>query len=163
MRLIKFNPYVFIYLCDARWKNNLLQPIRAAIKVYGLKRKGITIKLSNDKEIKKFNFKWRGQNKATNILSFPNINNKNDIHPKTNYMGDIIISYDTLRVESSKRKISFCNHMIHILLHGILHLDGFLHNEKVEELTMQKQEIKYLKKLNICNPYIERVKKSQFV
>tara|TARA_E500000178_G_C16733557_1_gene622674 strand:+ start:279 stop:695 length:417 start_codon:yes stop_codon:yes gene_type:complete len=136
----------------------MLYAVRQALKAYRLKRKGLTIRLSNDKEIKKFNFKWRGINKATNILSFPNICNKDEVHANINYLGDIIISYDTLKSESSKAGLAICNHMTHILLHGILHLEGYKHKKKIEELYMQKQEIKYLKKLNITNPYIERVK-----
>ena len=158
MRLINFNSYIFIYLYDARWNNILLNSIRLAIRVYGFKRKGFTIKLSNDKEIKKLNFKWRKINKPTNILSFPNVCKNDEVYDNINYMGDIIISYDTLKSEASKGGLSFSSHLIHILFHGILHLEGYKHRKRVDECCMQKQEIKYLKKLNIINPYAERIK-----
>lgn len=158
MRCINFNSYIIISIFDARWNNNLLNAVRTALKAYKLKRKGLTIRLSSDKEIKEFNLKWRGINKATNILSFPNVCNKGAVYGNINYIGDIIISYDTLKSEATKAGLTFCNHMTHILLHGILHLEGYKHKERNEEYKMQKQEIKYLKKLNIANPYLERVK-----
>ena len=158
MRLINFNSYICIYLFDARWNSRLLNSIRLALKVYGFKKKGLTIKLSNDKEIKKLNFKWRKINKPTNILSFPNICKKNEVYDKIKYIGDIIISYDTLRNEATRGGLSLSSHITHILFHGILHLEGYKHRKKEEEFSMQKKEIRYLKKLNIANPYAERVK-----
>ena len=119
------------------------------------KKVSLTLLLSNNDNIKKLNRNFRNKNKSTDILSFP-FDKKIKILKKT-YIGDIIISYDTLKSESSKAGLTICNHMTHILLHGILHLEGYKHKKKIEELYMQKQEIKYLKKLNITNPYIERV------
>ena len=72
MRLLNLNSYIYINIYDARWNNSKLNIIRLLIKIYGPYKKGLTINLSNDKEIKKINFRWRGINKTTNILSFPN-------------------------------------------------------------------------------------------
>ena len=56
------------------------------------KKIGLTILLSNNKNIKKINKKFRNKNKATDILSFPNEKKFNK--DKSNYLGDMVISYD---------------------------------------------------------------------
>ena len=157
MRLLNLNSYIYINIYDARWNNSKLNIIRLLIKIYGPYKKGLTINLSNDKEIKKINFRWRGINKTTNILSFPNYD-KNVEGENMKYIGDIIITYDTIKLEAYNGGLTFNDHMSHILLHGILHLEGYKHYKKTDEVTMQKQEIKYLKKLNINNPYQDRYK-----
>ncbi len=158
MRLINLNSYIYVFIYDARWNNSLLNGIRLLLKVYGYRKKGVSIKLSNDKEIKKLNFQWRGINKATNILSFPSLYKQFELYDNIYYMGDIVISYDTLKSEALTRSLPFISHMTHILLHGLLHLEGYKHEKREEEVNMQKEEIKFLKKLNISNPYKERVK-----
>ena len=69
------------------------------------------------------------------------------------YLGDIIISYDTLLKEVKSRKIDFQDHLSHIVIHGILHLKGFTHNKEEDTRLMQNEEIRLLKNLNIKNPY----------
>ena len=116
-------------------------------------RTGLTIRLSNDKEIKAFNLKWKGINKSTNILSFLNNDKIFSFENNMIYLGDIIISYDTLLKEVKSRKIDFQDHLSHIVIHGILHLKGFTHNKEEDTRLMQNEEIRLLKNLNIKNPY----------
>ena len=86
MRLLNLNSYIYINIYDARWNNSKLNIIRLLIKIYGIYKKGLTINLSNDKEIKKINFRWRGIDKTTNILSFPNNDKKNVEDKNINYI-----------------------------------------------------------------------------
>ena len=69
------------------------------------------------------------------------------------YLGDIIISYDTLFKEVKNRKIDFKDHLSHILVHGILHLKGYTHNKEEDTRLMQNEEKRLLKNLNVKNPY----------
>ena len=137
---------------EPRWPRNSTSATRKVIKACNLKRKGISIILSNDKEVKKFNYKWKGKDKPTNVLSFPN-ENKFSNEKKSCYLGDIILSYETLKKEAHNSNILFSNHMSHLLIHGILHLKGFNHEKKNEERIMQTEEVRILKILNIRNPY----------
>ena len=152
MRSINFNSNIIINLIEPRWTRKATSMTRKVIKACSLKQKGISIILSNDKQIKKLNYEWKGKDKPTNVLSFPNdsifCNNKN-----TCYLGDIILAYETLKKEAYNGKILFSNHMCHLLIHGILHLKGFSHEKKSEERLMQSEEIRILKILNISNPY----------
>ena len=69
------------------------------------------------------------------------------------YLGDIIISYDTLLKEVKSKKIDFKDHLSHILIHGILHLKGYTHDKEEDTRLMQNEEKRLLKNLNIKNPY----------
>lgn len=123
----------------------------------------LSVSLVSDAQIKKINSQFRSKNKATNVLSFPALDEnlireiglkKLVSSSKYLFLGDIIISYETLKKESLAQKKEFRNHLTHLILHSILHLIGFDHeNEKMAE-EMEGCEIKILKKLNIKNPYL---------
>ena len=148
-----FNSNIYIFQKEAKWKSSEINTVRKVLKATKTQRNGLTIRLSNDKEVKDFNSKWRGINKATNVLSFLNNDKafsfKNDIM----YLGDIIVSYETLLKEVNRRKISFQDHFSHILIHGILHLKGYTHYKEEDTRLMQNEEKRLLKNLNIKNPY----------
>jgi len=89
------------------------------------KKVSLTILLSNNKNIKKLNKKFRNKNKATDVLSFPSekkINIK-----KSPYIGDIVISYDFMNKPKSLSILEFKNKVIKIFIHGFLHLLGHDH------------------------------------
>tara|TARA_B100000282_G_C31384700_1_gene332834 strand:+ start:33 stop:500 length:468 start_codon:yes stop_codon:yes gene_type:complete len=148
-----FNSNIYIFQKDVKWKATEINTVRKVIKATKIQRKGITIRLSNDKDIKIFNLKWKGINKSTNILSFLNNDQVFSFHNNVIYLGDIIISYDTLLKEVKIKKIDFKDHLSHILIHGILHLKGYTHNKEEDTRIMQNEEKRLLKNLNIKNPY----------
>ena len=89
------------------------------------KKVSLTILLSNNKNIKKLNKKFRNKNKATDVLSFPSekkINIK-----KSPYIGDIVISYDFMNKPKTLSALEFKNKVIKIFIHGFLHLLGYDH------------------------------------
>ena len=106
----------------------------------------LSIALVNDKEIQFLNKKFRDKNKATNVLSFPS----NGPAP---ILGEIILSYETLKKEAEELLIPFKHHLIHMLVHGFLHLQGFDHQTDEDAATMEKLEVQVLSDLNIDNPY----------
>ena len=138
-----FNSNIYIYQKEAKWKSAEINTIRKVLKATKTQRNGLTIRLSNDKDIKTFNLKWKGINKSTNILSFLNYDKFFSIENDMIYLGDIIISYDTLLKEVKSRKIDFQDHLSHILIHGILHLKGFTHDKEEDTRSMQYEEKGY--------------------
>ena len=89
------------------------------------KKVGLTILLSNNKNIKKLNKKFRNKNKVTDVLSFPSekkINIK-----KSPYIGDIVISYDFMNKPKTLSTQEFKNKVTKIFIHGFLHLLGYDH------------------------------------
>ena len=153
MRLINFNSNIIINLQEPRWNSCSINMTRKVLKICRLQKYGISVILSNDKKVQYLNNKWKGKNKPTNVLSFPNKNVIPDSNFKTHYLGDIILGYETLKKEASYGNVLFINHMSHLLIHGILHLKGYAHNNRVNEKFMQTEEIRILKILNISNPY----------
>jgi probable rRNA maturation factor len=121
-----------------------------------------SVSLVSDSQIKKINSEFRGKNKATNILSFSNLD-ENFIREfglkkavgssKYLLLGDIVISYETVKKESLAQKKNFYDHLTHLILHSILHLIGFDHEDEKMAAEMEKMEIKILKHFKISNPY----------
>lgn len=122
----------------------------------------LSISLVADSQIKKLNKTHRNKDKATNVLSFCAINEE-EIHKNglknvikgQNYLflGDIVLAYDTIKKEAASQKKDFYNHLTHLILHSILHLIGYDHEEDKMAEQMEKLEVRILEKLNINNPY----------
>ena len=148
-----FNSNIYIYQKEPKWKIDEINTVRKVLKVTNTQRNALTIRLSNDKEVKVFNLKWKGINKSTNILSFLNNDKIFSFENNMIYLGDLIISYDTLLKEVKSKKIDFQDHLSHILIHGILHLKGYTHDKEEDTRLMQNEEKRLLKNLNIKNPY----------
>tara|TARA_B100000886_G_scaffold253760_1_gene179440 strand:- start:755 stop:1222 length:468 start_codon:yes stop_codon:yes gene_type:complete len=148
-----FNSNVYIFQKEVRWRIAEINTVRKVLKVIQINRNGLTIRLSNDKDVKAFNLKWKGINKPTNILSFLNDDKVFSFENNMIYLGDIVISYDTLLKEVKNKKIDFQDHLSHILIHGILHLKGYTHEKEEDTRLMQNEEKRLLKNLNIKNPY----------
>jgi len=153
MRSYSFNSNIYIFQKEARWSNTEINTVRKVFKVTRIKNNGLTVRLSNDKDVKIYNLKWKGINKPTNILSFMNNDKVFSFENNVIYLGDIIISYDTLLKEVKKKKIDFQDHLSHILIHGILHLKGYTHDKEEDTKLMQNEEKRLLKNLSIKNPY----------
>jgi len=113
----------------------------------------ITIRFTDDKEMRALNKKWRKKNSLTNVLAFPN-NTKLDIHEQSKHIGDIILCYNVVKQEAKQRNISFSDHMIHLVVHGVLHLCGYDHIRKSDEENMIKHEKLVLNGVGIKDPYI---------
>ena len=111
----------------------------------------INLALSNDEEIRQLNSEFRQMDKATNVLSFANI----DDEEFDAYLKRIIIALQTMMVQSEVQEISLRDHYCHILIHGILHLLGYDHIEAEEAKEMESEEIRLLKLFDIANPYEE--------
>lgn len=119
----------------------------------------ISLTLSGDETVHKLNKDFRGIDKATNVLSFANIDDPDFVKDSETYdeveLGDIIISYETMDKEAKEKNISLLEHYSHLLIHGLLHLSGFDHQTDEDADEMEGIEIAILARLNISNPYTE--------
>jgi probable rRNA maturation factor len=112
----------------------------------------ISILFTDNLEIEELNNTFRGIKKPTNVLSFPmldnNDNNKEEaiILPKTNLIGDVVISIETAIKEAEQAKITMEQRISQLLVHGILHLIGYDH-EKGEDhfIEMEKKSLELIK------------------
>ncbi|MDA7572732.1 rRNA maturation RNase YbeY [Candidatus Pelagibacter sp.] len=104
------------------------------------KKVTLTILLSDNKNIKKLNKKFRNKNKPTDVLSFP-FEKKFNIK-KSNYLGDIVISYEFMDKTKIANNLEFRNKVIKTFIHGFLHLLGYDHAKLREFKKMIKEEEK---------------------
>ena len=102
------------------------------------KKISLTLLLSNNRNIKKLNKKFRNKNKSTDILSFP-LNKKIKILKQT-YIGDIIISYTFMEKPKTHQLQVFKDRVIKTFIHGFLHLLGFNHIKNNDYKKMLKEE-----------------------
>ena len=111
------------------------------------KNVSLTILLSNSKNIKKLNQKFRNKDKATDILSFPSEKKFNV--KKNSYLGDIILSYEFINKPKKITNLEFKKKVAQIFIHGFLHLLGYDHIKLKDFKKMLKEEKKIYEFVNI--------------
>ena len=116
-----------------------------------LKRKIFcTLLLSDSKEIRYFNKKFRKKNKTTEVLSFP-FNTKKDLNnilkkEKEIYLGDIIINLN--EIKNKRYSKDFQKAFDNLWVHGLVHLLGHDHKKEKDFLKMNKIEKRYIRLIN---------------
>ena len=113
------------------------------------KKNYVSVSFAGDKKIIELNKQFRKINLPTNVLSFPSFIERN----KKIFLGDIIFSAETIFREAKRDKKSLKSHLIHLFIHGILHLIGYDHQTDNNAKVMESLEIKILETLNINSPY----------
>ena len=106
----------------------------------------LSLAFINDTDIQKLNRDYRGKDKPTNVLSFPD-------HGPAPLLGDIVFAFETVEREAAEKSVPLQHHLSHLIIHGFLHLQGYDHETEVEAAQMEALEIKALAALNIDNPY----------
>ena len=110
----------------------------------------LSIVLTGDDEQRVLNRDWRGIDKSTNVLSFPQIE---PFGPVSGLIGDIILARETLVREAGEQGVSFEDHFTHLVVHGFLHLLGYDHMDEDEALAMEGLETQILASLGVADPY----------
>lgn len=152
---------------DARWHESLpdhasliamsLDHIIRHIDLFsGAQEIEISITLTNDSHIQALNRDYRNKDKPTNVLSFPQIDwahDKSGAKEPLVMLGDVIIALETIEREAEEQKKRLPDHFIHMLIHSILHLCGYDHENEADAETMETLEITILNEMGIKNPY----------
>ncbi len=157
VRMIRIN----VIINDNRWHRHI-KNLNNYIdrKVNKLNSKSITktknlftcsLLLTDKKEIKYFNKKFRNKDRATDVLSFP-FNKKKDFkkilkNNKEIYLGDMIINLDHVRSKKSSK--DFKTNFDQLWIHGLIHLFGYDHIKDSDYEKMSKVEKKYLGIINV--------------
>ena len=144
--MIKANVIIGHY----QWKKKIKNPnnyfknkLKRILKIpfFRKKKQEFSIFLTNNKEMKSLNYKFRKKNKTTDVLSFP-LKNKN-------YIGDIAISFEIINKRS--KKTNFFLELDKMWIHGYFHLIGYDHKKNNDYKKMLKKEntvLKYFHKIN---------------
>jgi len=112
----------------------------------------VSLRFTNIGNMKKLNYSFSGSNKETNVLSFSPDPNETD--ENNNSVGDIAICVDVLKKEAKEQNKDFLDHLIHLFVHGVLHLLGYKHDSDREASKMEQIEKSILGKLGIADPYL---------
>lgn len=110
----------------------------------------ITLRVVDTEEGLKLNKAWRNKDLATNVLSFPV---GEPIEHAPNLLGDIVVCAPIVVKEAKEQKKDVESHWAHLIIHGILHLQGYDHQSDEEAHEMESKEINIMDKLGYNNPY----------
>tara|TARA_S200000501_G_scaffold260486_1_gene244476 strand:+ start:219 stop:686 length:468 start_codon:yes stop_codon:yes gene_type:complete len=128
-----------------------LNKLKSKDKIFKKKRIFCTLLLSDDKEIKHLNKKFRKKNKTTDVLSFP-FETKLELKKKLKkeneiYIGDIIINLNKIKNKKVLKKFKF--EFDRLWIHGLVHLLGHDHKKDKDFLKMSQIEKKYFNSVNV--------------
>ena len=154
--MIKIN----VLINNIKWFNYIKNPsnyldrklykLNLKDKIFKKKNIFCTLLLSDSKEIKLLNKKFRKKNKATDVLSFPfqekSELKKNIKKEKEIYLGDIIINLS--KIKNKKELKIFKFEFDHLWIHGLVHLLGYEHKKEKDFLKMRQIEKKYFDTVN---------------
>ncbi len=112
-----------------------------------------TLRFVNAKEGLLLNQMYRGEDHATNILTFSLNDLSSDLSDQT-LMADFVFCVPVIEKEAKAQGKQLLHHFIHLLIHGVLHAQGFDHEDPIEAQAMETLEIAILHRLKLENPYI---------
>lgn len=112
----------------------------------------LSLVLADDPRVRALNRDYRDQDKPTNVLSFPNM----ETPPAAGgprLLGDVVLARETLQREAREQNKPLEDHLAHLVVHGVLHLMGYDHEEAAQAAEMEERERRILAGLGIADPY----------
>jgi len=123
----------------------------------------VSVLFADDAFVRDLNARWRGQDKPTNVLSFPAAAAAMPVSPipGARALGDIVLAYETVDREATEAGKKFDHHAAHLLVHGFLHLLGHDHETDADAAVMEAREVRILETLDIPDPYADYTASTQ--
>jgi probable rRNA maturation factor len=142
-----------VVVLDAAWRKALpgVERLvrRAARAAVGPRARSLTVALADDRRLQALNRRDRGKDKPTNVLSYPSGEQGN--------LGDVVLARQTVWREAKAQGKTPREHLMHLVVHGTLHLLGHDHEtDAAQAERMERLERRILAKLGIADPYEER-------
>lgn len=118
----------------------------------------VSVRLTDDAEVRTLNATYRQKDKPTNVLSFPMVQpdliemlaNSDDGEV---LFGDIVLAAGIVRAEAAAKRIAVADHVSHLIVHGMLHLLGYDHEGDIEAGRMEATEVAAMAALGLADPY----------
>lgn len=132
---------------DARHRAELSRPrvarwIRTALE----RPASLTVRIVDLAEGLALNREWRGQDHATNVLTF-------DYEREPEVVADLVLCAPVVEQEAAEQGVAIAAHYAHLLVHGTLHAQGFDHQAEAEARQMEGRETAILAALGFADPY----------
>ena len=136
---------------------NIESAIRFACKLAtkNIETPHVCIRFAHDNVVQGLNAQWRNKDSITDVLSFPMQDDEN--YSADEPLGDIILAmpfvlHEALRLQREPRA-----HIIHLIIHGMLHLLGYDHIHDDDARIMQSLESQVMKELHLHQPYPDEI------
>jgi probable rRNA maturation factor len=125
-----------------------------------LARGEVGVLLADDATVRRLNADHRGQDRATNVLSFPTFEQileeaADHLPPGPIPLGDVVLAFETVRAEAAAEGKPLRDRVSHLLVHGYLHLLGYDHETAADAARMEELERAILEQLGIPDPYAD--------
>ena len=140
---------------DSAWTEALadaealvLAAAEATLASEGAVGEGGSFLLSDDQSIRDLNRRFRGQDKPTNVLSFPAPQNPE------RFLGDVALAHGVCAREAAEQGKPLKDHLQHLVAHGVFHLLGYDHETDAQADEMEGLERAVLADLGIPDPYV---------
>jgi probable rRNA maturation factor len=111
---------------------------------------GVAILLTDDETVRDLNASFRGVDAPTNVLAFPAGSNPE------HFLGDIALAFGACEREAGGQGKTLADHLRHLVIHGVLHLLGYDHQDDAEATAMESRERELLAGLGVSDPYAPR-------
>jgi probable rRNA maturation factor len=152
---------------DPRLKDILARPLLRRWVASALQGPAeLTLRFVDQVEAQSLNRDYRGKDYATNVLTFcyndefededGDDEDGDEGEPDPAARADIILCTDVLQSEAQAQNKTLLAHSAHLIVHGVLHAQGYDHEDEIEAEAMEQLETAILARLGFANPYAER-------
>lgn len=109
----------------------------------------VAIRIVGEEEGRELNRDYRGKDYATNVLTFV----YDDLPPEAGLMGDLVLCAPVVEKEAKEQGVTLEAHYAHLTVHGVLHLQGYDHEDDAEAQIMENLESRIVMKFGYADPY----------
>ncbi|WP_026363185.1 rRNA maturation RNase YbeY [Methylopila sp. M107] len=111
----------------------------------------LAVTLADDARVQALNGEWRAKDKPTNVLTFPSVDP--DETADAPMLGDVILAFETVEREAREEGRTLSDHLAHLVVHGVLHIFGYDHEDDDEAEAMEAIETRALARIGVVDPY----------
>lgn len=153
-------PDIEIVILDPAWQRDLpgaaaccRSAARAALaaEIGAGEPAALVVALAADATVRDLNRAFRGKDRPTNVLSFPDLTPTPPGEART--LGEVVLARETVLAEAAAQGKPAAEHLAHLVVHGVLHLLGYDHQVEEEAVAMEALEVQVLASLGISDPY----------
>jgi probable rRNA maturation factor len=149
----KYKLELEVQFADPRLESLITEPdLRRWVDLSLLGPADLTIRFVDAEEGRALNREYRGKDYATNVLTFA-YNEGEELGDEEPVQADIVLCTDVLQREADDQKKTVEEHVAHLVVHGVLHAQGFDHEHDEEAEEMEQLERDIMEALGYPDPY----------